>query len=84
VVEASVEEEEAEGDEAAEEVTPEQLAADARGTEVGVGMAPQRVDTAGVPVHGQPAAAPAVAGNVAAFSGHSGSRKNKKHKRRHH
>ena len=84
VVEASVEEEEAEGEEAAEEVTPEQLAADARGTEVGVGMAPQRVDTAGVPVHGQPAAAPAVAGNVAAFSGHSGSRKNKKHKRRHH
>ena len=33
---------------------------------------------------GQPAAASGPAGNVAAFSGHSGSRKNKKHKRRHH
>jgi preprotein translocase subunit SecF len=33
---------------------------------------------------GQPAAASGPAGNVAAFTGHSGSRKNKKHKRRHH
>ena len=83
LVEASVEDDGAEEDETAEEVTPEQLAADARSTEAG---GPQPVDTAGSQAPaGQPlTGAPVAAGNVAAFTGHSGSRKNKKHKRRHH
>jgi preprotein translocase subunit SecF len=88
VVEASVGEEEATEDEGAEEeealvAEPAGLTNAAPGAQSPDGGQPSAAGSqapAGQPV----AAASAVAGNVGALLGHSGSRKNKKHKRRHH
>jgi preprotein translocase subunit SecF len=88
VVEASIEEEEATEDEGAEEeealvAEPAGLTNAAPGAQSPDGGQPSPAGSqapAGQPV----AAASAVAGNVGALLGHSGSRKNKKHKRRHH
>jgi preprotein translocase subunit SecF len=85
-----------EAEEPAEEVEPEVIAAE-EATAAEPGLVSAGVEatataaagsaaegSAAIPQPQQPRPAAPAAGNVAAFMGHSGSRKNKKHKKRHH
>jgi preprotein translocase subunit SecF len=84
-LEAAEEEEEVAAEDVVEQADADQVAVEVGGADLASGeQSAQAADGA----EGQGAAAAHDAnrpvGNVAAFSGHSGSRKNKKHKRRHH